>query len=230
MDLNQSESSSTPTPKGGREALPWDTDAAPRAHRALSEQVGRDAADLFESAWRVWNSEIIPSRLAMSSVAMRELMDVMERAAGFKNRPIQWRDKIVELSKLQVPATRPVVIGLDEAPPGGDQTEFELALTELIHEAHNAPSRRDIGGLALEELDPFPGTMAPVVRVGRAKTWAGFRLYFNSVLHHNVQSTESELKSNIDRFTGFVCDLLLPRTYADLDNVDALLANGPPDE
>jgi hypothetical protein len=57
-----------------------------------------------------------------------------------------------------------------------------------------------------------------------------FSGYFSLVLHGNHQPTEDKFRSRLQALEGFLLDVLRPRTFAELGEIDNLIAEGPPGE
>lgn len=195
--------------------------------KALNERVDGVAAEQFESAYRVAAEESIPDRLAMSALAIRELMDRIEKSVGLSIGQPDWRSAIRNAAKKGLSASVANVAGLGDAAPSSSNESASLALQELLDSVEEVPTRKKIGGLALESLDPSGGPVAPVVALRRAATWATFRKDFNAVLHHDFKPTGGDFVSRLDEFSTFICHLLLPKAFEEMDEMDALLEAGP---
>jgi hypothetical protein len=56
--------------------------------------------------------------------------------------------------------------------------------------------------------------------------WDKTRDYFINVCHYRVEAKEPEFLSYLDVLETFLLDRLRPRTFADLDTLDAIIEEG----
>lgn len=187
----------------------------------LRDRFKGDAHLLYESAMRVLVDKSNPARLPLAAAAVREIMDDLEREAGFAHRMPDWKERIAKLEKAwQVAGT-----SLDVADGGG----FVKTLEEFFEEFHRVPSRRTLADSTICAFDPATRLPPPAVRDARADAWGKFRRYFNGVLHREAHPTDVDFHREFESFEAFLFDWLRPPTSADLDALDELLSRGPPD-
>ena len=76
-------------------------------------------------------------------------------------------------------------------------------------------------------LDPSIESLPEPLRRFIYKDWDDLQKYFNSVCHHNREPDEQEFRERRDELEKFLLERLLPpRTFADFDDIDAIITEG----
>jgi hypothetical protein len=115
------------------------------------------------------------------------------------------------------------------AAPASGESGFAQTLEEFFLEfERDYPARRSQASDTIGRLDPSGRTAPPVVHRARGEEWMDFSGYFSGVLHGGKQPTEEAFMSRLEAFERFLLDWLRPRTFADLGDIDEMIAEGPP--
>jgi hypothetical protein len=194
----------------------------------------KEVVRLYEGALRVLTDAQNPARLRLAACGLRELLDELDDAPkprDLKQRVRDLRDAW-EVSKRTfgvAPAAE------DDSQPkdsvGGEESSFVRTL-DLFFVAfgEDHPRRRERAGDTIEKLDPSGRAAPPVVREARGDAWMRFSGYFSAVLHGGKRPTDGEFRSQLEAFEVFLLDVLRPQTFADLSEIDKLIAEGPPSD
>lgn len=182
------------------------------------------AAVLYEGALRVVADGANPVRIRLAAHALRELMDDLEREAGFTRKGPTLKERVRKLHEEWKVAEHSF-----EVSPDGSGSGFAQTLDAFFagYEA-DYPERRDQAGATIGKLDPAGREAPPTVREARASAWMRFRGYFNNVAHGSAGS-DAEFRNRLQSFESFLLDWFEPRTFADFEAIDELLKQGPPD-
>lgn len=225
MDPPPGSPTNRPPPGDERVAPPLELTAHSRELLEIFDgRFSGDARILYEGALRMVSDAANPVRLPLAAAALREVMDDLEREAGFAHQVPDWKERIAKLERAWEVARRSLGVG-----PDGGGTGFGQTLDEFLADFHSIPSRRDLADGTIGRFDPARREAPPVVREARAGAWMRFRGYFNNVLHREIQPTDAGFRGLLEEFESFLLDWLRPRTFADFDAIDALLRKGPPD-
>jgi hypothetical protein len=183
------------------------------------------AGALYEGALRMLIDGANPVRTRLAAHALRELMDELEREAGFSRKEPTLKQRVGKLHEEWKVAERSLAVGSDGSGSGFVQT---LDTFFAAYEA-DYPQRRDKAGATIGKLDPAGREGPPAVREARADAWMQFRDYFTKVAHGSTGSTDAEFRRRLESFESFLLDWFEPRTFADFEVIDELLEEGPPD-
>jgi hypothetical protein len=202
-------------------------------HKALDAQ-SRDLANLYFGACLVRQQEGNPVRLVLAGHALRELMDKMTTVlsvpamaeakpppltAEVKNLHGEW-EKVKRNSSA---AKRCWEGAIDE-----QLAKFLKKSDEFFARfSRDHPARSQIVAGLLRRLDPSGRPLpTPIERI-RVGQWAACFDYFNAVTH--MASTEDF--ENWSRFLElFLIDALLPRTFEDHAEIDAIIEGAKGDD
>jgi hypothetical protein len=190
----------------------------------LGDRFKGDAQVLYEGGIRILADTSNPARLPLAASAVREIMDDLEREAGFAHPPPDWKERIAKLEMAWQVAERSLDAG------EGDGDGFAKTLEEFFTAFNRVPTRRSLADRAICAFDPAASMPPPAVRDARADTWSKLRRYFNRTLHREIRPTDAEFRRAFEAFETFLVDWLRPPTSADLDAIDDVLRKGPPDE
>lgn len=183
------------------------------------------AAALYEGALRVVADGANPVRIRLATHALRELMDDLEREAGFARKGPTLKERVRKLHEEWKVAERSFEMSADGNGSGFVQT---LDAFFAAYEA-DYPERRDQASATIGKLDPAGREAPPTVREARASAWMRFRRYFNNVAHGSADS-DAEFRKRVQSFESFLLDWFEPRTFADFAAIDELLQKGSPDD
>lgn len=193
-----------------------------RAHDvavALGECNGQ-AASLYESAHRVLMDAQNPARIRLAACGLREILTELHDAP----KPEDLKQRVRNLRESWDVAKRVVDVG-----PEADVSSFAPTLDAFFDAfVKDYPGRRNQASATIERLDPSGRVAPPVVHRERGKVWMDFSDYFSAVLHGGKCPTEEEFRSEVEAFDGFVLGVLRPTTFADLNEIDRLIAKGAP--
>lgn len=183
-----------------------------------------NAGVLYEGALRVATDGGNPVGIRLAAHALREVMDDLEREAGFTRKGPTLKERVGQLHEEWKVAERSFEVASD-----GSGRGFVHTLNEFFaaYEA-DYPDRRDQASATIGKLDPAGREAPPAVRNARASAWMRFRRYFNNVLHGSTGPADAEFRSQLESFEAFLLDWFEPRTFADFEAIDDLLQRGPP--
>jgi hypothetical protein len=179
------------------------------------------AAALYEGALRVLADGENPARIRLAACALRELLDDFQDSPKGDNLKV----RVTKLKDAWEVAQRSLEGGPDAGARG-----FAVALDSFFVEFEaDYPQRRSQAGATVGRLDPSGRSAAPAVQRARGDRWMEFSRYFNMVLHGGERPTEADFRMRVAAFEDFLIDVLRPRTFADFDDLDDVIASGPPD-
>ena len=205
----------------GTERSPLELSGRARDLLAALTERKDEAGALYEGALRALADRENPARIRLAACGLRELLD--EFHEGPKGEKLG--DRVKQLKKQWEVASRSF-----GAAPDGDTTGFATTLDDFFVDfEQDYPGRRNQASDTIQRLDPSGRTVPPVVHRARGDEWMDFSGYFSSVLHGGRRPTEKSFLSQIQAFERFLLDWLRPRTFADISEIDSLIAEGPPD-
>jgi hypothetical protein len=179
------------------------------------------AAVLYEGALRVLADGENPARIRLAACALRELLDDFQDGPKGENLKV----RVTKLKGAWEVAQRSLEGGPDAGGSG-----FAVVLDSFFVEFEaDYPQRRSQAGATVERLDPSGRSSAPVVQRARGDRWMDFSGYFSRVLHGGARPAEADFRTRVDAFEDFLTDVLRPHTFADFDDLDDVIASGPPD-
>lgn len=205
--------------------------------KALDEQRGYEGlADMYRGGLVVLADSTNPDRLPLCAHAMRELMEKLPERLEVETQAQHesLKAKVREVEGIFVSIRSKTAChdategwrGPIDRPLGRFLSRFERFL-EWFNS--HAPRRRDEVHGALTRLDgsgrQLPGRLAEL----NVDVWQETHDYFQSVAHHRRLGTDEEMRQWLDALERFLLDRLKPRTYEDLEEIDALLAEENPD-
>jgi hypothetical protein len=181
---------------------------------------GAQAVSLYRGALRVLADTQNPARIRLAACGLRELLDELHDAP----KPRDLKQRVRDLRKAWDVAKRSLEVTAESEDSSFAQTldAFFVAFDE------DYPGRRSQASATIERLDPYGRTAPPVVHRARGEVWMDFSGYFSLVLHRSHQPTEDEFRSQLEAFEGFLLDVLRPQTFAEIGEIDNLIAEGPP--
>jgi hypothetical protein len=191
----------------------------------LARQKGRPAR-FYEGALRALADQANPVRAEMAAYALRELIEELERAAAgtAKKGPTLGELVGVFRPKWEGARRRAEDNGLvDPCDPA------VFAVDQLLIDAYEGHAlRRDRAQETLSGLDPVQRQNPPDTQAARIEALLRFRREFNEALHGERPTDPAAFQSRVEGFETFLLDLFRPRTFAEFDAIDNLLADGPP--
>jgi hypothetical protein len=209
-------------------------DPDPTPQRPLLELSGRardvlaaltdhndEAAALYEGALRVLADRENAARIRLAACGLRELLD--EFHEGPKGEKLG--ERVKRLRDHWEVAERSLGVTPEAQASGFAQTLDGF----FVEYERDYPRRRDQASDTIGRLDPSGRAAPPVVHRARGDEWMAFSGYFSGVLHGDVRPTEDAFQARLEAFERFLLDWLRPRTFADLSEIDDLIAKGPPD-
>jgi hypothetical protein len=170
-----------------------------------------------------------PDRLSLCAHAIREVMEKLPEylSVSVKAHQENLKDKVQGLSDAwsAIP-TDPAV----PRPPGCDG-KIDRRLTIFLGKAaeffqwffeHHPRRRKEVHGV-LERLDGSGRSLPASLAELNVDTWEEMKRFFIAVLHHRKVPTDDEFSRWLDALERFLLDRLLPRTFEDFAEIDALL-------
>lgn len=188
----------------------------------LDELFEGDARELYVGAAQTVSGPPSLGCHVMVSAAVREIMDLIEKAAGYDHSPPDWKERVRKLEKAWRIAEH------SETGSGAGIAGFAPVLNDFFETANSLPRRRDLATGTLQQFDPTMRETSPTVQEQRAARWMSFRKYFSDVLHRNFRPAHEDFEAQFDAFEEFLIRWLRPPTFDDYDAIEALLREGPP--
>jgi hypothetical protein len=195
---------------------------AQQVREILDDLVGPEGRELYVAACELISGGESRARRLMAAAGIREVMDLIEEAAGYKHEPPDGRSAVSDLDDAWRIAQR------TETGSGSGVTAFEPTLEEFFERFRNIPSRRKLSVGTLRFFDPTLRETSPVVQRDRVQRWVKLRKDLNDVVHRNTSPTTAQFDELLQRFEQFLIRWLRPPTALDQSVIDALLREGPP--
>jgi hypothetical protein len=175
---------------------------------------GDQAGVLYLGALRVLTDLENPTRLRLAAYSLRELLNDLHHGPKEDDLPAR-----VRRLREEWQITRQ-----------SEDSGFDETLTRFFGEfEQNYPQRRELVSKTIERLDPSGRKPSPAVSRARGDAWMALTKFFNKILHGNRQTTDDEFDAEFTKLDDFLLDLVRPSTFADLDQLDDLILEGPPD-
>jgi len=171
-----------------------------------------------------------PDRFSLSAHAMRELMEKLPKYLDVSTKAQQERlkDKVYEVGQSfhgmqQRTGCFNASAGWDGA-IDGHLRRFLLRLVKFFDwfAAHH-PRRRDELHGVLVRLDGSGRALPASLASLNLDAWEKMRDFFVNVAHHRKPGDEEEFRLWLDALERFLLDRLVPRTFEDFADIDALL-------
>jgi hypothetical protein len=195
---------------------------SPQVREILDELVEPDAHELYVAACELTAGGQSNARRLMAAAGVREIMDLIEEAAGYEHRPPDGRSAVATLDTAWQIAQR------TETGSGSGIAAFEPTLEEFFERFRSIPPRRDLSLGTLKYFDPTLRETSPIVQRERVQRWMTLRRDFNDVVHRNTARSTAEFDDLFEAFEQFLIRWLRPPTAADQTAIDELLREGPP--
>ncbi len=173
-----------------------------------------------------------PDRFSLAAHGIRELMEKIPEYLDV-DMPAHREDlrcKVDELEKKWLKAS-----AASECPKGGTwegliDPPLRAALREVglffDWRKNHMPRRRQEVGNVLKELDGTKKSLPEPLKNLNVEYWQEIQGFFLKVSHHRKTTDEQEFERWMDSFETFLLDRLSPRTFADIDEIDALIHQG----
>ena len=174
-----------------------------------------------------------PDRLALAAHSFRELMEKLPRILAVPQKALKestnsqiedlrrtkWE---VAVRKSDARSTSGEWSGAIDGPLkaflAGVQDFFNWF--EQVH-----PRRRAAARETLRTLDPYMGVLPPAIGEFNVRRWIKTQDFFVGISHHR-RCAEEEFNGWQFALEQQLADALSPRTFADLDEIDSLIAEG----
>lgn len=172
-----------------------------------------------------------PDRFAQAAHSLREMMDLMPDAVDVRVEALREKltNKGAKLERAWEAAQRSACLQ-DGVWQGTIDRRLDNFLVEAsvfyTWKAEHQPRRRAEFGMTLMELDVSGKPAPPPLHELNIKAWIEMHDYFVGVAHHSNLDV-SEFEGWVNALEQTILNLLVPRTYADFDSIDAIL--GAPD-
>jgi hypothetical protein len=214
--------------EGGSGPETIELEGAQRAlHSALGKMNGR-LATIYVGGLVVLSHEPNPDRHSLCAHALRELIEKLPEHVDVptKARGESLRAKVNELHPAWDRATkgnchRDGVWGGEIDTPL--QTFLARAAGFFAWLREHLPRRRDEAARALRQFDATGRKLPEPLESLNVDAWDQMRDYFTSVAHHRKSVDPGEFTMWVGALERFLLDLLVPRTFDDFGEIDALL-------
>jgi hypothetical protein len=101
------------------------------------------------------------------------------------------------------------------------------AFFSWLHE--HKPRRKAEAAHTLRQLDASRRGLPNPLEVLNVKAWEEMHEFFQAVAHHGKKVDRSEFDQRVGGLESFLVERLVPQTFDDLAEIDALLREGEPD-
>jgi hypothetical protein len=199
---------------------------------ALFEQLrrrDRALADIYFGGLRAFADEGNPYRFQLAAHAFRELIDHCLSLTGgtvlygdnMKSRIVPVREAFDALGYANKLTPDPT------STPSGISNALNEALSKFFEWYDtNRPQKRIKTALLLTQLrGPGPALPSDVVN-GEISSWMKSDEYFKKVAHSGCQAERDEFVGNLFAVEEILLRRMQPRPVSDLDEIDALIAEG----
>lgn len=201
-----------------------------RLHGALCERDEQLGA-MYLGGLRVLHDQTNPDRVAQSAHSMRELMEKigeteLPTAEGgstrnMKNEVFNLRDALAKAKRNSAGYSES---GDWTGPFDGHLYRFLKKLSDFFDWVDSdRRSRRAQFQQTLVHLDPSGRALAKPLRDRRYRAWREMWDFFQHTSHHRASPGIDEYRRRIEELAVFLASVLVPRTFDDLDAIDALL-------
>ena len=173
-----------------------------------------------------------PDRVAQAAHSMRELMEKV----GELERPAEegsastgsMKDRIFKLKEALDKAKRNAEgyteSGAWEGPFDEHLYRFLSRVDEFFEWVDSdRPSRRTLFQRAMTRLDASGQALPPPLRNRRYRGWQKMWNFFQKTSHHRSFPSLNEMRDRIGDLEAFLASMFVPKTFEDLDAIDALL-------
>ena len=192
---------------------------------------------MYRSGLIVLADSANPDRFSLCAHAIREMM---EKLHEYLNVSVQAQRESLK-PKVQDLANTWSAIPKNPAPSETQRTDgivdrrlevFLRKATEFFEwfSKHNPTRRKEVHG-ALALLDGSGRSLPAPLAELNVDAWTTIRDFFVNVAHHRHDTTNEDFSAWLDALERFLLDRLLPRTFEDFAEIDALLkeeANAEP--
>lgn len=203
-----------PIPTAAQPPSPFELSGRQREVLDALAREGDQAGVLYLGALRVLADPENPTRLRLAAYSLRELLNDLHHGPKGDDLPVRVR-------RLR---------GEWQITRQSEDSGFAETLTRFFAEfEQNYPQRRELVSKTIERLDPSGRKPSPAVSHARGDAWMALAKFCNKILHGNRQTTDDEFYGELTALEDFLLGLIRPNTFADFDQLDALMLEGPPD-
>jgi hypothetical protein len=203
--------------------------------QALKEQ-GEGLSRMYLGALAVLRHADNPDRLPQAAHSMRELIEKLPAAFGLQMRPNI--PLITERVRGLYDSWRKVCANSECYDSGNWVGEVDRILRKWLQELpaffdqfnEQSPSRRGRLAAALQEFDDSAHHLPDRLINLNAKYWHELWQFFEDVCHHGRRDTTPEAFDQwLYALEKFLLDRLRPRTFDEMDTLDAIIEEGESD-
>ena len=197
----------------------------------LDQLVRRDAlvAEIYAGGLKAFTDETNPYRFQLAAHAFRELIahclkmtgEKVVFGDGMKQRLVPVKNAYLALRKTRQLAPDPA------GRPAGVSDDLIVALGKFFEWSdNNRPEARKRTGVMLTQLaGPGPALPSDVVG-GEISAWMNCDEYFKLVAHSKQRAERDEFVGKLFAVEDILLRRMQPRPVSDLDEIDALIAEG----
>ncbi len=203
--------------------------------RALDERDPSLSA-IYQGGIAVLQNTSNPDRFSQCAHSMRELMDKLPEWLDVptKAQKENLKTKVRGLEDDYMTAQQNTQCFSEANGWGGNiDVPLKKCLAQIgsffqWFDSHH-PRRRDEIHNALDRLDGSGRALPEPLASLNVDAWESKKRFFLSVAHHGHKTDEPELRQWLDALEQFLLDKLIPRTFDDFTEIDALLEEGGKD-
>lgn len=200
-------------------------------HNAL-RSYGEELGAMYVGGLRVLRETANPDRVAQSAHSMRELMEKIgelesvneggSQSAGSMGQKVDHlKQDLVQLKRKTKGYSD---AGVWTGPFNGHLYRFMKKLDGFFDWVEaNRRSRRAQFQETMARLDPYDRPLPKPLRDRRYREWKQMNDFFQKTSHHRSFPSRDEVRERIGELELFLAGVLAPRTFDDLNEIDALL-------
>lgn len=182
-------------------------------------------ARMYRGALHALHQKENPERLVLAAHEIRELMEKVPRAVDIAVKPDRPLGEEVRLLCQDWKRVKPLVHEKEGrlCCEVMAKLKFVQSMEEFLERYDgNSTSRLEKVKVLVRKLDPSGRQIPEPLEGQHARFWGMLRDYFVKVAHHG-ESSEEELMGYLNELENFLLARLIPRTFDDMDAIDALL-------
>lgn len=186
-------------------------------------------AHIYLGAIRVLGDDGNPDRVALASHNIRELINLLPRYLGIdiKDRQARLRDKVANLRDQWLKVGTHSKCHVEDNWQGEIDKPLQSLLKDLerffVWYDDHFPRRKAVVGHLLKKLDPAPIPLPEPIADLHVQEWEKYHNFFVALAHHDKTTTDDELISWISSLERFLLDMLRPRTFEEIDEIDQII-------
>ena len=215
---------------------PFELLAQQRAlHQALLERHAQLAC-CYLGALRVLEDGNNPDGIALAAHGMRELM---EKLPEYLDVPMKALKESLKVKVIEVENHLSDAQAKSKCHDEGSwRGEIDPPLKSLLDHVtvfftwfkNHHPRRKAEASRVLRTMDPSGRYLPPPLEDLNVSAWQEMWDFYKSVAHHRRQASRDDFRQWVDALERFLLDRMIPRTFDDMDAIDAIVNSAKRDD